>query len=299
MSSADLAVAVYRELEPEDLRVLSIIEAAMAQHEFVPTEQIQRYSKVPMDRINYTLSKLNKLNLIYRTKGAYVGHTINYQGYDCLAINALVKGGVIASFGRALGVGKEADVYDALTPEGRRIAVKFHRLGRVSFRQTRRKRGYIREHSTWLYQSHLAAEKEFRTMKLVYEQGVAVPEPLSQNRHVIAMGMIEGDKLARYKDVGDSKKVLRQIMRNVKLAYTKSGIIHADLSEYNIIMQPDGQILIIDWPQAVRTTHENAKELLERDLKNVLDFFRRKFSIDLTLEDAFKYVTGAAKCLPV
>jgi len=299
MSSADLAVAVYRELEPEDLRVLSIIEAAMAQHEFVPTEQIQRYSKVPMDRINYTLSKLNKLNLIYRTKGAYVGHTINYQGYDCLAINALVKGGVIASFGRALGVGKEADVYDALTPEGRRIAVKFHRLGRVSFRQTRRKRGYIREHSTWLYQSHLAAEKEFRTMKLVYEQGVAVPEPLSQNRHVIAMGMIEGDKLARYKDVGDSKKVLRQIMRNVKLAYTKAGIIHADLSEYNIIMQPDGQILIIDWPQAVRTTHENAKELLERDLKNVLDFFRRKFSIDLTLEDAFKYVTGAAKCLPV
>lgn len=299
MSSADLAVKAYRELEPEDLRVLSIIEAAMAQHEFVPTEQIQRYSKVPMDRINYILSKLNKLNLIYGAKGAYVGHTLNYQGYDCLAINALVKGGVIASFGHALGVGKEADVYDALTPDGRHIAVKFHRLGRVSFRQTRRKRGYIREHTTWLYQSHLAAEKEFRAMKLAYEHGVAVPEPLCQNRHVIAMGMNEGGELAQYKEVGDPKKVLRQILRNIKLAYTKAGIIHADLSEYNIILQPDGQILIIDWPQAVRTTHANAKELLERDLKNVLNFFRRKFGVDLAVDDAFKYVVGEAKRLPI
>ncbi|MGE5554735.1 MAG: RIO1 family regulatory kinase/ATPase [Methanocella sp.] len=299
MSSADLAVAAYRELEPEDFRVLSIIEAAMAQHEFVPTEQIHRFSKVPLDRINYTLSKLNKLNLIYRVKGAYVGHTLNNQGYDCLAIHALVKGGVIASFGRSLGVGKEADVYDALTPQGRRIAVKFHRLGRISFRQTRRKRGYIKERSTWLYQSHLAAEKEFQAMKLAYEHGVAVPEPLCQNRHVIAMGMIEGGELAKYKDVGDAKKVLRQILRNVKLAYTKAGLIHADLSEYNIILQPEGLILIIDWPQAVRTNHENAKELLERDLKNVLTYFKRKFSIDLAVETAFKYVVGEAKRLPI
>jgi RIO kinase 2 len=299
MSSAELAVKVFKELENEDFRILHVIEAAMAKREFVPVEQIQKYAKVPMDRIDFTLGKLNKLGLIYRAKGAYTGNTLNYTGYDCLAINNLVKGSIIASFGQTLGVGKEADVYDALSPEGRRIAVKFHRLGRISFRQTRRKRGYIREHSSWLFQSHIAAEKEFQAMKCAYENGVSVPEPISQNRHVIAMGMIEGGELSKYKDVGDAKQVLKDILRNIKKAYTKAHLIHADLSEYNIILQPDGHILIIDWPQAVKTDHFNAADLLERDLKNVLIFFSRKFSLELPIEEACKYVIGEAKRLPV
>jgi RIO kinase 2 len=112
----------------------------MSKHEFVPIEQIQKYAKLPMDRIDFTLGKLNKLGLTYRTKETYNGHTLNYAGYDCLAINALVKAGVIESFGQSLGVGKEADVYDALNSTSIRIAVKFHRLGRISFRQNRRKR---------------------------------------------------------------------------------------------------------------------------------------------------------------
>ena len=299
MSSAEMAVQVFRELESEDFRILHIIEAAMAKREFVPTEQILKYSKVPLDRITYTLGKLNKLNLIYQTRGAYTGHTLNYAGYDCLAINNLVKEGVIASFGQSLGVGKEADVYDALSPSGTRIAVKFHRLGRISFRQTRRKRAYAREHSSWLFQSHIAAEKEFQAMKLVYEHGVAVPEPLSHNRHIIAMGMIEGAQLSKYKDIGKPQNVLREILRNIKKTYLKAHLIHSDLSEYNLILKPDGHILIIDWPQAVKTDHANASELLERDLKNVLTFFSRKFSLELAVKDAYEYVVGEAKCLPV
>ncbi|MCW4028748.1 MAG: serine/threonine protein kinase [Candidatus Bathyarchaeota archaeon] len=299
MSSADAAVQVYRQLESEDFRILNIIEAAMAKHEYVPKEQIQKYAKVPMDRIDYTLGKLNKLGLTMRTQETYNGHTLNYAGYDCLAINALVKADIIRSFGQTLGVGKEADVYDALSPTGRRIAVKFHRLGRISFRQTRRKRGYTREHSTWLFQSHLAAEREYQALKLVYDMGVAVPEPISQNRHVIAMGMIEGGQLVQYIDIGDPKNVLREILRNVKKAYRKANIIHGDLSEYNIILQPDGHILIIDWPQAVKTDHVNAAELLERDLKNVLNYFSRKFGIELTIQNAYAYVTGEARRLPV
>ncbi len=295
VSSADIAVQVYRKLESEDFRILHVIEAAMSKREFVPTEQIQKYAKLPIDRIHFTVGKLNKLGLIYRTKTAYVGHTLNYAGYDCLAINTLVKASIIESFGQTLGVGKEADVYDALAPGGKRIAVKFHRLGRTSFRQTRRKRGYIREHSTWLFQSHLAAEKEFQALQLVYRFGVAVPEPISQNRHVIAMGMIEGGELAKYKDLGDAKKVLQEILRNVKKAYTKAHIIHGDLSEYNIIVKPDGHILIIDWPQYVKADHANAAELLERDLKNVLVFFERKFSVKLPVQEAVDFVTGKAR----
>jgi len=297
MSSADVAVKVFRELENEDFRILHVIEAAMSKREFVPTEQIQKYAKVPMDRIRFTLTKLNKFGLIFQSKGAYTGHTLNYAGYDCLAINSLVKANVISSFGQTLGVGKEADVYDALSPTGKRIAVKFHRLGRTSFRQTRRKRGYIREHSTWLFQSHLAAEKEFQAMKLAHKNGVSVPEPLSQNRHVIAMGIIEGAQLSKYKDVGNPKTVLREILRNTRKAYSKANLIHSDLSEYNIILKPDGHILIIDWPQAVKTNHANAKELLERDIKNVLVFFSRKFSLELPLREAYKYVVGEVRSL--
>jgi RIO kinase 2 len=292
VSSAEVAVKVFRELESEDFRILNIIESAMSKREFVPTEQIQKYAKLPMDRIQFTLSKIHKLGLIYQTKGAYVGHTLNYVGYDCLAINTLVKAGVISSFGQILGVGKEADVYDALNSEGKRIAVKFHRLGRISFRQTRRKRGYAREHSSWLFLSHIAAEKEFQAMQLVYKNGVSVPEPLSHNRHVIAMGMIEGAELSKYSEIGKPEKVFKEILRNVRKTYLKAHVIHADLSEYNIILRPDGHILIIDWPQYVMTDHANAKELLERDLKNIITFFSRRFNLKAVAEKAFDYVTG-------
>jgi RIO kinase 2 len=299
MSSAEVAVQVFKELEIEDFRILNVIEAGMSKHEFVPIEQIQKYARLPMDRIDFILGKLNKLGLTFRTKETYNGHTLNYAGYDCLAINALVKAGVIESFGQSLGVGKEADVYDALNANGKRIAVKFHRLGRISFRQTRRKRGYTREHSTWLFQSHLAAEREFQAMKLVYENGVAVPEPVSQNRHVVAMGMIEGAQLSKCRDIGKPEKVLKEVLRNLKKAYLKAHLIHADISEYNIILKPDGHILIIDWPQAVKTNHANASELLERDLRNVLLLFSRKFNLDLAAKEACDYVTGKARSLKV
>jgi RIO kinase 2 len=297
MSSADVAAQVFRQLESEDFRVLNIIESAMSKREFVPVEQIQKYANVPMDRITFTLGKLNKLGLIFQSRGAYVGHTLNYAGYDCLAINALVKAGVIESFGKPLGVGKEADVYDALSPNGKRIAIKFHRLGRVSFRQTRRKRGYIKERSAWLFQSHLAAEKEFNAMQLVYSCGVSVPEPISQNRHVIAMGMIEGAELSKYSEIANPQKVLKEILRNIRKAYLKANIIHADLSEYNVILRPDGHIQIIDWPQYVKTDHANAGELLERDLKNICVFFGRKFKVEVQVQDACDYVIGKTRSL--
>ena len=228
-------------------------------------------------------------------RGPYVGYTLNYAGYDCLAINALVKAGVLEAFGKPLGVGKEADVYDALNPKGERIAVKFHRLGRISFRQTMRKRGYTTEHASWLFQSRLAAEKEFQALRLLFPYKVAVPAPISQNRHVIAMGMIEGAELADWKQIRKPEKVLKEILRNVRKAYLKAGVIHADLSEYNVILKPNMHILIIDWPQYVTMTHPNAKQLLTRDIKNILQYFKRKYMLKVKLKEALTYVTGMGK----
>jgi RIO kinase 2 len=192
-------------------------------------------------------------------------------------------------------VGKEADVYDALNPKGERIAVKFHRLGRISFRQTMRKRGYTTEHISWLFQSRLAAEKEFQALRLLFPYKVAVPAPISQNRHVVVMGMIEGAELAEWKQIRKPEKVLKEILRNVRKVYLKTGVIHADLSEYNVILKPDMHILIIDWPQYVTKDHPNANELLTRDVKNILHYFKRKHMLKVKLNEALSYVTGTGK----
>jgi RIO kinase 2 len=295
MSSAEIAVQVFRKLENEDLRVLQVIETAMSKHEFVPKELIAKFTKFSLVETDFRLGRLGKFRLIRRMKGTYVGYSLNYAGYDCLAVNALVKAEVLEAFGKPLGVGKEADVYDALNPKKERIAVKFHRLGRISFRQTIRKRGYTTEHAGWLFQSRLAAEKEFQALKLVFQHGVAAPEPISQNRHVLVMGMIEGAELAEYKEIPKPKEVLKEILRNVRKAYWKACVIHADLSEYNVILKPDMHILIIDWPQYVTKEHPNAQQLLTRDLKNVLRFFRRKHMIKAELGENLAYVTGTGK----
>jgi RIO kinase 2 len=170
-------------------------------------------------------------------------------------------------------------------------------LGRISFRQTRRKRGYTREHSTWLFQSHLAAEKEFQALQLVYKNGVSVPEPISHNRHVIAMGIIEGGELSKWRKITNPKRVLKEILRNVRKAYLKAHVIHGDLSEYNIILKPDMHILIIDWPQYVMTDHPNAGEMLLRDIENVLTFFNRRFKVKVEPNLACDYVTGKSRSL--
>jgi len=294
MSSADVAVKTLSQLESEDFRVLSVIELDMSRHRYVPENDISKLSGLSPKQVKYRLERLSKFGLVYRWVGPYVGYMLSTIGYDCLAMNSLVKTNLIEAFGKPLGVGKESDVYDALMPGGRRVAVKFHRLGRVSFRQTRRLRGYVadRRHISWLYQSRLAAEKEFEALNIVYSHGVSVPEPIGQNRHVVVMGFIEGVELYRVPDVPNAEEVLDEILENIKRAYQKAKVIHADLSEFNVVLKPDGHILIIDWPQFVKTDHPNAERLLKRDVKNILTFFKRRFNIKRNIQDALENVKG-------
>jgi RIO kinase 2 len=107
------------------------------------------------------------------------------------------------------------------------------------------------------------------------------------------MGAIEGAELAEWREIPKPEKVLSEILRNVRKAYTKAGVIHADLSEYNIILKPDMRILIIDWPQYVTSEHPNAQQLLRRDIKNIIAFFKRKHLLPkANVDKALAYVTG-------
>ncbi|MFH0849533.1 MAG: RIO1 family regulatory kinase/ATPase, partial [Candidatus Bathyarchaeota archaeon] len=193
MSSAEKAAQVLTQLENLDLRILQAMERGMIKHEYVPFEEVARYSGLYDSKLEYRLGNLDRLELIYRQKEPYLGYIMNYTAYDCLALNALVKSETLEALGPIVGIGKEADVYEAMAPGNVKVAVKFHRLGRTSFRDTRRKRDYIadRRHISWLYQSRLAAENEYKALKTMYEAGVSVPQPFEQNRHAVVMEYLE------------------------------------------------------------------------------------------------------------
>jgi len=297
MSAADIAVGVYRKLEPEDLRILQAIELQMKHYEHVPQETIHKPAHLTPQEVTYRLHDLRKKSLIRGWRGAYTGYSLTTAGYDTLAINALVKANVLEAFGKPLGVGKEADVYDALTPTGQQVAVKFQRLGRTSFKQTKRKRSYVTQYTytlDWHRQSRIAAKKEYEALGVLYPKGVAVPKPIKQNRHVVVMSMIEGAELYHCQELSNSQAVLKEILTNIRKAYRDAYIIHADLSPYNIIFQPNQHILIIDWPQYVTIKHPNAQQLLKRDLQNVLRYFQRKHKLKIKLKEALTYIEKGA-----
>ena len=293
MSSAERAANLLLELEPEDFRVLLAIELGMANFTYVPLDEVVKYSSLDPSEVEFRLGGLDKRDLIYRQPDPYVGYILNYTGYDCLALNALAKADLLNSLGRSLGVGKEADIFDALTDDGRRVAVKFHRLGRTSFRDTRKKRGYVarRGHVPWIYQSRLAAEKEYQIMGIVHSAGVSAPTPIDQNRHAVVMSYIDGYNLVDIQELDDPPGFLDDILYNVRLTL-EAGIVHADLSEYNIVIESDGGVLLIDWPQAVAADHPNAGDLLERDVQNVLRYFERKYQVERDLDEALRLVKG-------
>jgi RIO kinase 2 len=158
----------------------------------------------------------------------------------------------------------------------------------------RRTRGYVadRRHTSWLYISRLAATREYGGLQKLYPAGVSVPRPIAQNRHAIVMSAIEGDSLADCHILRRPAKMLDEIIENIRKAYLDAGVIHADLSEYNILVTPKLKTLIIDWPQWISSNHPNSHFYLERDLTNVLCFFDRKFGTRKEFSEVFAYVTS-------
>jgi RIO kinase 2 len=268
-------------LKPDDFRILRSIEKGMEKYKHVPISEIGAITKWDVEYINYLLDRLHKRELINRWSGKYIGYHVNQHGYDCLALNKLVQSDIIASFGKSLGIGKEADVYEGLTPTEEVVAIKIHRLGRTSFRQTKRLREYTsnKHHLSWLYASRLAAEKEYEALKTLYPLKIAVPKPHGQNRHIVVMSNIVGDDLFTIKELPNADKIFEALLKNVEKSYWKAQIIHGDLSEFNIIITPKLKPLIIDWPQWISVAHPNAKFYLERDITNLSHFFEKKYGI--------------------
>ncbi len=294
MSAVEIAIEAHNELEPEDHKILQAIERKIKNYEYAPKNAIPKEAKLPTQEVEYRLPKLIMNGLVQGWRGKYTGYNLTTAGHDILAIHVLVKEDIIKAFGKTLGVGKESDVYDALSPNEERVAIKFHRLGRTSFKKTKIKRDYTTEYNytpNWHHRSRIAARREYMALKRLHINGVAVPRPIKQTRHVLVMSLIEGAELFRYRNLRNPENILTEILFNIRNAYQKVSIIHGDLSPYNIIVKPNEHILIIDWPQNISKNHPNAKQILERDIQNILAFFERKYKTDYKLEDKISYIT--------
>lgn len=272
----------FLKLNRDDFAALKGIEAGMRTHEWVPLAEVARVSGLTPDKAEYRLRHLSDLKLVSIETRHYLGYQMDFDAYDILALSDLVDRKVVASIGDRIGVGKESVVYEALGESP--MAIKFHREGRTSFKHVRRVRDHLKDGSrcAWIHAARRAARYEFGIMTSLYPK-VSIPRPVALSRHAIAMELIYGSQLNQI-TLSNPQECLGIILDEVKAALNL-GVIHADLSEYNIIVR-DEEIKIIDWPQAVKTDHPNASELLERDLNNILRFFARKYKIDLSLKDA-------------
>jgi len=294
----DDTLRVFKDLNSKDFRILTGIETGMKHFEWVPLEELNKYTKLPVEKLEYRLRRLVRDKLVVRNTQPYEGFQIYFEGYDALALNAFVKRKTITAIGDEIGVGKESVIFEAIRQpelglgEPVPVIIKFHREGRTSFKQIKRVREHLgeREHFSWIYAARLAAQREYEIMTNLYPK-VSIPKPFDQNRHAIVMELAKGSLLSKTKLL-DPEWYLEQILKQVTITYSM-GVIHADLSEYNIFASEDG-VQLIDWPQYIRLEHPHADEILERDVSNILTHFYRKYGIKREINETLDEIRKEA-----
>jgi RIO kinase 2 len=269
------------ELEKDDFRILQAIEVGMRTSEYVPIESVIDLSKLIPSQVINRIDELHYKDLIFRWKGSFVGYQLTHHGYDVLAFRALAERDSIIAVGRELGKGKESDVFLAYDEEQKELVVKIHRVGRPSFQHTKKLRSYIgkRGHINWLYKSRLSAQREFDGLKIANKIKTKAPKAFDVNRHIIVMEYYEGIELVNVIELKNPLKIFNGIISEIRKLFVKGGIIHGDLSEYNIIITPKENFLLIDFPQFESAEHTNSDELLQRDIYNICKYFKRKFKV--------------------
>jgi RIO kinase 2 len=277
-----------RTLHAYELRILITLERLMRRYRWVPLEVLKSSTRFSESELSYRLGRLMAMDMVRYEKTPYEGYALVFNGYDTLALHTLTRRNTVQALGTLIGVGKESEVYEAM---GLGVVVlKFHRVGQRSFQSARVKRGYMPEagHCPWIFASSNSAKMEYDALKTLHP-AVSVPLPIDQNRHVVAMSFVPGVNLSRA-DLEEPRPILDTILDNIHEAY-RLGIIHGDLSEFNVMVDEE-QCWLIDWPQWVETAHPNAGEILNRDIENILQYFKRKYGIEYAFDEALARVVG-------
>ncbi len=210
-------------------------------------------------------------------------------------LEPLVDGGIIDEVIRPLLSGKEALVYLVRREEEYRVAKVYKEASNRSFRQraeytegrkvrnSRQQRamdkgskyGRAKAEAAW-------REAEVDAIYRLDAAGVRVPRPFDFVENVLVMELI-GDPVTglpspRLVDVDLDRETAERVFRCLIRETVKmlcAGVVHGDLSDFNVLMGPDGPI-IIDFPQWVDpAVNRNAKKLLVRDVNNLTHFLSR------------------------
>ncbi|EGG14674.1 putative protein serine/threonine kinase [Cavenderia fasciculata] len=273
-----LEAKAIRYLTRDDWRTLVATEMGMKNHEFVPTNMICTIANLKFGGGKKAIRNIHKFKLLYHENKKYDGYKLTYLGYDYLALKAFVSRDTVSFVGTQIGVGKESDIYLVANDNNEEMVLKLHRLGRVSFKTIKNNRDYLkhRKNASWLYLSRLAALKEFAYMKALYENGFPVPTPIDVNRHCIVMSRVKGYPLLQVVELRHPSKVYADLM-NLIVKLANYGLIHGDFNEFNILINDEEQVTLIDFPQMVSTSHANAEYYFDRDVNCIRTFFEKRY----------------------
>lgn len=208
-------------------------------------------------------------------------------------LSDLQSKGILKEITGTIASGKESGVFLAtLGPKGEvlcqdmsitsPIVIKIFRTSTLNFKKILtyisgdiRFKKYSKKTRSFI---KLWVEKEFRNLNRSTSVGVNAPKPILVKNNVLLMELIgkNGIPSPLLKSVPQEASIstLETLLQQITLLYQKAGLIHGDLSAYNIIMK-DETPYIIDMSQSVLVSHPNAQEFLKRDLSNILTFFNK------------------------
>jgi len=294
VSTTENAARVLKSLKDEEWRTLAGLERASSGYGTPDLGRIARMSRLPPDRVNFATDALERKGLAMR-KGQ--GYVLTREGVEAMALKDYVKKDLIFALGAVIAKGKESDVYEALTEEGTVYALKLYKIGRISFTSIRKKRAReTAEFRSWMTANYDAAKREYHALRKLEGLSTSFPRAISYSRSTVLLEELSGVRLSQRPYMEDAGAALKTILRLMRAAYTKAGLVNADLSEYNILS--DGsRVWLIDWPQAVVAGHPNSAELLMHDVKAVCAFFDRAYGVESDAQNSFDYVTGKSAAL--
>ncbi len=205
---------------------------------------------------------------------------------------SLLEDGLIDEVLRQLMSGKEATVYVVRCGDEVRCAKVYKEANKRSFRQSvdytegrrvknSRQGRAMAKGSKFGRESQEAAwqSAEVDALYQLADAGVSVPVPYNFYEGVLLMELVvdaDGHAAPRLNDISltaEQARLHHQGLIQEVVRMLCAGIVHGDLSEFNILMSERGPV-IIDLPQAVdAAANNNAREMLERDVNNLKDYF--------------------------
>ena len=220
-----------------------------------------------------------------------------------MTIYGFMNKGIIDEIHGVVSAGKEARVYWGKDTQGKELAIKIYltssadfKKGMIPYIEGDPRFSHVRRDTRSLI--YVWAQKEFKNLRRAQEAKVNAPEPLAIQKNVLIMEFIgkNGTRapLLRETTLNDPKKVFRLLLTYLKRLYQKADLVHADLSEYNIMIWK-GRPVIFDVAQSVLTKHPMADRFLRRDLENLHKYFKRKVSDIYSVDEMYKRVTGGRK----